>query len=668
MDNHELKKLGLTTEKINAIDHYLQTLSPTECWQKISTEILTTHLPFALHKLLYTTIYPQWETMPAPAWFPKPIDMAASHITQVMTELSLSSYEQFHTWSVKNYPDYWRLILSKLNIRFDKEFINIVDLTQGVQTPNWLPGAKLNIINSCFQASPTAIAIIHQTENGPLKQMTYGELNQLSNRIANSLSKHFHTGDAIGICMPMTAECVAIYLGIIKAGCVVVSVADSFSADEIATRLRITKAKGIFTQDHILRGEKILPLYARVKEANAPIAIVLSCSSQSIELRPNDLSWSDFLSSQIKFDAIAGNPHDPINILFSSGTTGDPKAIPWNHTTPIKTAADAYFHQDIKPGDILAWPTNIGWMMGPWLIFASMLNQATMALFDGVPLGKPFGKFIQNSRVSMLGVVPSIVKTWRSSACMEDLDWSSVKCFSSTGESSNVEDMLYLMTLANYRPIIEYCGGTEIGGAYLTSTLVQPNAPAAFTTPTLGLDLLLLDDQGKPTNNGEVALIPPSMGLSTNLLNKDHYEVYFTGMPSAPDGSILRRHGDQIEKFPNGFYRALGRVDDTMNLGGIKISSAEIERTLMGIDNVFETAAIAVNPPGGGPSQLVIYTVLKNKGEASPIELKTAMQSKINRHLNPLFKIHQVVFIDALPRTASNKVMRRVLRERWGQA
>ena len=663
LNDAQLKELGLNSDQIKQVQYYIQTLSPVECWQKISTEILTPRQPFTLHQLLYTTIYPAWAKEPAPAWFPAKKSAKETNIATRMAELSLSSYEQFHAWSVTNYQDYWRDIIKKLNIQFEKPFSSIVDLSNGIESPNWLPDAKLNIVNSCFHAAKNDVAIIHQTENGPLKKMSYDELDRLSNRVANSLAKHFQPGDAIGICMPMTAECVAIYLGIIKAGCAVVSIADSFSADEIATRLRITQAKAIFTQDYILRSEKRLPLYARVKEANAPTAIVLSSENQLTEkLRPGDHNWQEFLSAQDKFTAVAGNPHDAINILFSSGTTGDPKAIPWNHTTAIKAAADAYFHHDVKPGEVFAWPTNIGWMMGPWLIFATLLNRGTMALFDGAPLGTASGEFIQNAKVNILGVVPSIVKAWRSSACMEGFDWSAIKCFTSTGESSNTEDMLYLMSLAGYRPIIEYCGGTEIGGAYITSTLVQANAPAAFTTPTLGLDLILIDEQGQPTNNGEVALIPPSIGLSTTLLNKDHHQVYFAEMPKSLDGKMLRRHGDQLQKFANGFYRALGRVDDTMNLGGIKISSAEIERALIGIENVFETAAIAVNPPGGGPSQLVIYTVAKNKALVKISELKAAMQCKINQHLNPLFKIYEAVLIDALPRTASNKVMRRVLR------
>lgn len=239
--------------------------------------------------------------------------------------------------------------------------------------------------------------------------------------------------------------------------------------------------------------------------------------------------------------------------------------------------------------------------------------------------------------------------------------------------------MLFLMSLAGYRPIIEYCGGTEIGGGYITGTVVQPSAPATFTTPALGLDFVILDENAHHTDNGEVFLIPPSIGLSTELLNKAHHQVYFEGTPrvekwkgergkgkAEPQHVVpLRRHGDQVERLGGGYYRIHGRVDDTMNLSGVKVSSAEIEQTLNSVSGIRETAAIAVSPPEGGPGRLVIYAVLLPETNVTKISLKISLQTAIKQHLNPLFKIYDVVIVNSLPRTASNKVMRRVLREEY---
>jgi acetyl-CoA synthetase len=285
-----------------------------------------------------------------------------------------------------------------------------------------------------------------------------------------------------------------------------------------------------------------------------------------------------------------------------------------------------------------------------------------------MPTGKAFTKFVEDAGITMLGVVPSLVKAWKNSNAIDGLDWSKVKVFSSTGECSNREDMLFLMSQASYKPVIEYCGGTEIGGGFATGTVVQPAAPATFSTPALGLDLVVLDENGQPSNQGELFVVPPSIGLSVTLLNRDHHQVYFQGTPRTPDGKVLRRHGDQMELLSKGYIQAQGRADDTMNLGGIKISSAEIERVLNRVDGVIETAAIAVPPKDGGPSLLVVYVVAKPDAKQDKHEMLPTMQKQIKTQLNPLFKIYQIEFIETLPRTASNKVMRRVLRSRFGQS
>ena len=667
----EKAEASKTAEAVNRI---LPTQSPTACWYEISRYILTPQHPFALHQFLYEIVYADFDRAkygPPPAWFPTDEDITKANITSIMAELHIKTYPEFHAWSVANRDTFWQLMIDTLDIKATDVYTEAQKDATGIATRL----ANLNIVESCLNTADDAIAIITHRENDEnLKTLTYHELESLTNRVANGLVNiGLIQGDAVAIDMPMNAESVAIYLGIVKAGCVVVGIADSFAPDEIATRLRIGKAKAIFTQDYINRAGKRLPLYEKVIAANAPKAIVFSSEGSETlaqTLREDDMTWQDFLSDNETFTAVPCHPDAHTNILFSSGTTGEPKAIPWTHTTPIKTAADAYLHHDIHPGDVLAWHTNLGWMMGPWLIYASLINRATIALYDGVPTGRDFGVFVQNAKVSMLGVVPTLVRAWKNTRCMHGLDWQAIRAFSSTGECSNPEEMLFLMSLAGYKPVIEYCGGTEIGGGYITGTRVQPAAPSAFTTPALGVDFLLFNENGEPTDNGEVFILPPSLGLSTSLLNADHNEVYFAGTPQ-PN---LRRHGDAIERFGNGFetepwlagtkYRVHGRVDDTMNLSGIKVSSAEIEEVLNVVDEIQETAAVAVSPKDGGPSQLVIYAVLTaSRSELTKQELHATLQTTLSYHLNPLFRIHDVVIVETLPRTASNKVMRRLLRE-----
>jgi acetyl-CoA synthetase len=605
---------------------------------------------------------------PMPAWTPSPEFIDTTNMAWLMRRAGVASFESLHAWSVRNREAFWALAIERLGVRFQRPFSRVADLSAGVESPRWLVDARFNIVESCFAAPAHSPAIIHQAEGGELKMTSFGELEALTGLVAASLRRRgFKLGDSLAIIMPMTAESVAIYLGIIKAGCVVVSIADSFRPKEIATRLRLAEAVAVFTQDVIIRGRKELPLYANLIEAAAPPAIVLPAKDRiKVPMRADDCDWQEFLKGQSQFETAARNPEDHLNILFSSGTTGEPKAIPWTHTTPIKCAADAHFHQNVKPGDVLVWPTNIGWMMGPWLIFASLLNRATMGLYYGAPTNREFGCFVRDAKATMLGVVPSMVKTWRNTGCIEALDWSSIQLFSSTGECSNADDMRWLMALAGGKPVIEYCGGTEIGGGHITGTVTRPCVPGAFNTPALGLDFVILDDKGLPAENGELFIIPPSIGLSTTLLKQDHHEVYFADTPRGPHGEMLRRHGDQTEKLPNGYWRGRGRADDTMNLGGIKISSAEIEHTVRTVPDVTDAAAIAVASEQG-PSRLVIYTVCSGTRASQKDVLAAAMQKALRRELNPLFKIHDIVIIPALPRTASNKVLRRVLRDRYNQ-
>ncbi|MDP7398146.1 MAG: AMP-binding protein [Lentisphaeria bacterium] len=660
---------GLTPDKAQYWAKHLDGLPsvPAVRWQQAGAALLQAGEPFAVHRAVYQEIFSHAnaDAGPPAAWSPAPGDIATANITQLQQQLGLDSSEALHRWSVTNRNEFWARAIELVGVRFRQPYDAVVDAASGIETPRWLPGAEMNITDSCFAHAPEAPAIIFQGEDGPLQSWTVAELEALVNRVANGLAAMgLAAGDAIAVDMPMTAESVAIYLGIIKMGGVVVSIADSFAAGEIAVRVRIGEAKAIFTQDVIARAGKSLPLYQRVVDSDAPPAIVTATGAAlAVDLRNGDCSWGDFLPDDDCFEAVASTPETPVNILFSSGTTGDPKAIPFTQSTPIKCAVDGYFHHDIHPGDVVSWPTNLGWMMGPWLIFASLMNGAAMALYNGIPSGASFGRFVQNAGVTMLGVIPSLVRTWHETACMEDSDWSKIRAFSSTGECSNAEDMLYLMWLAGYKPVIEYCGGTEIGGGYITGNVVRPGSPATMNTLALGIDAVILDDAGRPCSNGELFLVPPSIGLSNTLLNRDHHEVYFADTPTASDGGMLRRHGDQIEQLPGGYFRAHGRVDDTMNLGGIKTSSAEVERIVAEVDHVVETAAIAVTPAGGGPSQLVLYTVADSQVDISALQI--AMQSAIRQHLNPLFKISDVVVIDKLPRTASNKVMRRVLRQQY---
>ncbi len=601
-----------------------------------------------------------------PIWEPSKEIIEQSNIFKMMQVHGFEKYDDFWKWSVTNKETFWKETIQNLGIEFVQKYTSILDVSEGVENPKWLKNAKFNIVDACFQNEEDSVAVIFQKEGQNIQKITQKKLFTLVNQIANGLvDLGLKKGDGIAIDMPMTLESVAIYLAGIKAGMPVITIADSFTPNEIEVRLKITNPKVIFTQDVLIRAEKELPLYAKIIEINAPKAVVIIASKEETKLRSGDVFWKDFLSQNADFKSVIQSSDDIITILFSSGTTGEPKAIPWTHTTPLKCASDGYYHQDIHKNNVVCWPTNLGWMMGPWLVFASLINKATIALYYGAPMGAGFGKFVQNAEVTMLGVIPSFVKYWKSSQCMEQFNWNNIKCFSSTGEVSNPTEMEYLMQLANNKPVIEYCGGTEIGGGYVTSTVVQPNIASAFSTQALGGEFVLLDDNNEVSTKGELFIIPPIMGLSTSLINGNHFDVYYKNTPKYK-GNLLRRHGDALEQLENGYYKAHGRVDDAINLGGIKVSSVQIESVLNKLDFIKESAAIAVEPKGGGPSLLVVFYV-ENISELNDEEKLIQTKKSISKQLNPLFKVSDLVKIEVLPRTASNKVMRRKLREMYEQ-
>ncbi len=255
----------------------------------------------------------------------------------------------------------------------------------------------------------------------------------------------------------------------------------------------------------------------------------------------------------------------------------------------------------------------------------------------------------------------------------DDCDWGCVELFSSTGSPSNPKNYFYLMSrVPGYAPVLEYMGGTEIGGGYLSSSLFHDASPSCFTTPNLGTELFISDGSIDAMPNEAFIVVRagqgecPPMGLSTELLNFDHHEKYFgRNLRHPKSGALLREHGDLVVPLPGGFFASNGRADDGMNINGIKTSSLDIENYIKNarIAGLKEVAAVAVRPPGGGEDWLVVYAVgdksLTNKG------LFPLVKGAIKQHNPQLAKLQDVVLIESLPLTASGKLRRRYLQDMY---
>ena len=654
----------------------------------------------------------------------------------------------------------------------------------------WFPGGRFNIAAVALGPGPgrddDAPAVAFAAEGDPtsIKTWRLGELRARCATAAAALrAAGVRPGDAVAVVLPLSPSAVAAYLGAVWAGAAVVSVAESLTAGEIALRLAVTRPVAVLTAAAILRGGRALPLYPRVAAAadqaaaggmagvpsaatpyprprvlvlaQAPDASPSDCEGgpdqwtaapaaaavpappavDGVPLaHPSDASWAALVAAlppgagaaTPPFVAPADAATTVSGVLFSSGTTGTPKAIPWSHVTPLRCGVDAWASLDVRARDVLAWPTSLGWMMGPFLVYGALLNSACIALFEGAPTGRPFCAFVGAARVTCLGTVPSLVRAWRAGRAADGLDWGTVRCFGSTGEASAPDDSTWLAARARYAPVLELCGGTELAGGYAAGNLVSPWAPSTFAGPALGADFVLLAGEGEageggqgggpgkpgsrppaashsrhapgaPPAAGEVALIPPALGMSQALLGGgDHAGAYYAGMPLLPlppcpahPGAAaaaatpvrLRRHGDGLARLPGGAYAARGRVDDALNLGGIKVAAVELEAAVLkgqagggggdgaatsGFGGVADLAAVAVPGPGGGPDALVLVVVPASPG-GPPLDtaaLAAAGTASLRACLSPLFRVDRVVVRPGgLPRTATGKVMRRVLRE-----
>ncbi|KAG5522641.1 hypothetical protein RHGRI_034705 [Rhododendron griersonianum] len=532
----DIAALGLPSE---VADQFHQSLSEIvrnygpatpETWRQISNQLLLPELPFSLHQMMYYGCYRGFGPDP-PAWIPDPEREASTNVGKLLERRGkeflgprykdpISSFLEFQEFSVSNPEAYWRSILDEMSVSFSVPpqcFLREDSSHPGGQ---WLPGAHLNPARNCLSSNGNRtlddVMIVWRDEGEdtlPLKKMTLNELRTEVWLVAYALeSIGLDKGSAIAIDMPMDVNSVVIYLAIVLAGYVVVSIADSFAPNEIAARLRISKAKAIFTQitegcwagaeatlgevmdDHrMIIASRLARLYG--DKTDGGTRFVFGSFLLDFIVRGDK---SIPLYRHVEFVAVEQPVDAFTNILFSSGTTGEPKAIPWTLATPLKAAADGWCHMDIRKGDIVAWPTNLGWMMGPWLVYASLLNGASMALYNGSPLGSGFAKFVQDAKITMLGVIPSLVRTWKTANCTDSYDWSAIRCFGSTGEASNVNEYLWLMGRAQYKPIMEYCGGTEIGGGFVSGSFLQPQSLATFSTPAMGCSLFLIGNDGIP--------------------------------------------------------------------------------------------------------------------------------------------------------------------------
>ncbi len=652
------------------------------------------------------------------AWRPSPEVIEKSQLTKFMRQTGASSWDELYKHSVEDVEGFTGEVLKFLNIKFDPPYEKLLDTSEGIEWSKWCVGGGLNIVSNCLDRwigteIENQAAVIWEGEEGEVREISYKELlEQVEFCAAGLRANDLGKGDAIGIHLPMIPETVITLLAINRIGATAVPVFSGYGIEAIASRLNAVKAKALFTCDGFSRRGKIFDAYnvAEKATANCPSiekVIIVSITEKGLNLPFSNnakLRNSYTYFTSLLFDGEYGivedenysekkesekelisqkaeekarslcyneetDANDPLIILYSSGTTGRPKGIAHVHCGfPVKAAQDMAFGTDVGRGTRISWITDIGWMMGPWLIYGALLNGATMVLYDGspdYPSADRMWEFCAKHKVEILGISPTLIRVLSTKG--DDLpkkhDLSSLRAFASTGEPWNPAPWYWLFEKVGdgKLPIINYSGGTEISGGILMGNPLLPQKAGSFSAPCLGIDADILGEDGESLPAGEVgelAIRKPWIGMARGFWeeNERYLETYWSRFEK------IWVHGDFAMKDADGHWYILGRSDDTLNVAGKRVGPAEIESLLVADERVVEAAVIGVPHEIKGTA-MVAFCVLTNDIETENLEkdLKSVVAKDMGKPLTPS-RIH---FVSALPKTRNAKVMRRVIRSAY---
>jgi len=380
-----------------------------------------------------------------------------------------------------------------------------------------------------------------------------------------------------------------------------------------------------------------------------------------------DTWWHDLVdrqSTDAPTEPTAAN--DPYMIIYTSGTTGRPKgALHVQSGFPIKAAHDLALCFDVGPGDTLFWLTDLGWMMGPWLIGGGLMLGATIVLFEGTPdWPEPdrLWKLVEDHRITHAGMAPTAIRSLMGKGVewVRGRDRSSLRILGSTGETWNPDPWRwYFHEVGEGRcPVINYSGGTETGGGIVGCDTLHPQKACAFTGPVPGMIADVVDDAGDPVRGavGELVVRQPWVGMTAGFWNDP--ERYLDTYGRRFDGVWV--HGDWAEIDDDGFWFIRGRSDDTLKVAGKRIGPAEVESAAVAHPGVQEAAAIGVPHPVKGEG-VVVFCVARPGVEADEA-FAGAVRTTIAGNLGSALKPERVHVVRDLPKTRNAKIMRRVIR------
>jgi acetyl-CoA synthetase len=611
-----------------------------------------------------------------------------SNLFQFMREVKVETYKELYKRSIVDPAWFWSTFEKRFGFEWFLPYHHVIDSSKGLPWTKWFVGGLFNIAYNCLERQirqskiGDKVAYYCENEEGKKYLVTYSELNTMTNKIANVLKLHgVSKGDVVCVYMPSTWRAVSTLLACAKIGAIHCAIFSGLGPLALKTRIEDCNPRVIVTADGYFRKGKKISLLDELTEA---ISQSSKIQSVIVDLNLNDgeTNVSKIASIPICFlqDEIRTVPSEascerldsehPLFILYTSGTTGRPKAAVHAHAGFGVVAAQQTLHPlDIKSFDVLFWPTDIAWITAHiWLVYGLLLNGGTAVLYEGAidyPTPDRILKIIETYRVSIFGFSPTGVRLLRM-ACnnliMSNYDLSSIRSMAVTGEPIDKPTWSWLFEVLgrSSTPIFNNAGGTEIGGAILGTYPILEMNPGSLGGPQLGFDADVLDEDGNHIENSLGYLVIrnpwPSMTRGFWRDEKRYLETYWSRFPN------IWYHGDLALVDQEGYWYVLGRADDMIKVSGHRIGPAEIEEALLHHRAVAEAAVVA-KPSKLKGNEIVAYVVLKSDINIDKQSLASELKDYVAKEIGKIARPSEVIYVDSLPKTSTGKIIRRLLRD-----
>jgi acetyl-CoA synthetase len=601
-----------------------------------------------------------------------------SNITKILNKFNLS-YEEFLEKSIKDPEWFWTEFFNDINFKWLKFPEKILEKGDKLYDTKWFINGKLNISINCLDnLNKEAISVIEVDENLNEYKLNYKELEENVNKLANFLANNgVKEDDKVALFMPLSLESVLSILALSRIGASIIPLFSGFGSDAVNLRLKISNSKYIISYKHNLRRNKLINMEEILFQSlnDTSVQKIFLIDKYKLNSKINNkfknveiINFEDYKNSSPYINIPEFDSYKELMIIYTSGTTGNPKGIVHYHAGfPIKSAQDMYHIFDIKENDIITWITDIGWMMGPWLIFGALINKATIFIYNGSPDYPNIDiiwELTKKYNINIVGLSPSYIRAISNKSKVKEIDMPSLKAIGSTGEVWDYNSWIWTSenVCKNKLPIINYSGGTEISGGILGNVNIKDIKPLSFNTTVPGIDADVFDENGNSITNEEGYLVIKNHnpGLAKTFLNEHqrYLETYWSKYEN------VWYHGDLAYKDNDGFFFILGRADDTLKIAGKRIGPAEYETILNEHPEVKESAVVGI------PDELkgnvpVAFVVLKNniQDQNKINELKRELFSSITTKLGKPFSLKEIYIVKDIPKTRNAKLMRRILRD-----